>query len=138
MIGGVDTSIGGRVDREDIDVLLRLFHAGWPGGVCESSDGAIVISLRRAVGKGAPGEEFFVYRDEASKASWDEHGLTDDNGEAMVSVIVANDYIALVSGESTSESGSLATTTLAAIHRIRLDRRLTGTPVRETTTTEHV
>jgi hypothetical protein len=126
MIGGVDTIIEGRVDEEDIDILLRLLRASWPGGICESSDGATVIPLRGAPGKRGFGKEFFAYRDEASKASWDEHGLTEDNGEAMISVIIEDDCIALVSGESTSASGHLATWTRDALHQIRLSRRLTG------------
>lgn len=84
MFGGQDLTFetSAPVTSEAIQgIILEL----WPEAVFETSESEAV-----------EGEELFAYRDAAAQESWNEYGLTDDNGDALLYIIINGCHIHVV------------------------------------------
>jgi len=116
MIGGTDVVLWARDGGEATDVILRTVHRYWPNFVLENlDDEAPFVPRRRDELPNPSGPEFFLYRDEQSALSWEEHGATPENCNMMLHVIVGNranpgsdlKSLTVVCGELTGQVGQL-------------------------------
>jgi hypothetical protein len=120
MIGGVDIALPGPVLAGDMDVLLRAARAEWPRAVVEDGDGTIVVQIGDALRR--PWDvpcEVFIYEDREAYESWTAHGLTEQNANTIVSVMVERDCISFVVGDSIGPTASIVAQTIYAVRNNR-------------------
>lgn len=120
MIGGLDVVIDGRTSPADLELLLYAARARWPRGVVESASGDQVQPLQTAASVAWP-TELFIYESPEAHAQWSLHGLTDENSDRMIHVIIEAEQLTLVVDEEGSGTHSLA----QEVARALLHRRLT-------------
>jgi len=124
MIGGFEFELGGTPSPDDVGRLLRLLRVKWPACILESADGAVTATIQDVLRNRSSTSQFFLYRDLAAKRSWDEHGLTEENGDAMISVIIDEDFIMMIVNAQDSVSGHIVKEILQGIHTCRNVNRL--------------
>ncbi len=94
MIGGVDLILPS-IPRSIYHprIILGVIADRWPEALLENADDGPPRPLTAVLGDHAEAvnSEFFVYRDEASASSWQEHGATGSNANQMVHFLVADD-----------------------------------------------
>ena len=112
MIGGTDVIFWVRDDIPAADIIFRTARRHWPDYVFQDADDPEPITPNPGRWLPEPsGPEFFIYKDEAAALSWDEHGSTPENDDAMLHVILGDRRrpelglrsLTMVSGELTGE-----------------------------------
>lgn len=83
-IGGQDFSFD-TVEPVSRDEVMEVIRDLWPEAVFEFGEGDDV-----------EGDELFAYRDDDAQESWNKYGLTDDNGDALLHVIIDGCHIHIV------------------------------------------
>ncbi len=119
MIGGYDTVLPGLVLGEDLDFLLRATRAAWPQAVVES-DGGTVSKIGDALRLrwDAPCE-FFIYEHRAAYESWAAHGLTDENANTIITVMVEPDCVSFVADVATGPAAAVVREALESLEKNR-------------------
>jgi hypothetical protein len=89
MIGGVDVVFWVRDERAAVDAILRIARRHWKDYVFQNADD--LAPLPRIDDSRTPvpsGDQFFVYRDAAAAASWEDQGAVPENANTMLHVLV--------------------------------------------------
>lgn len=68
----ITVSVGTHVNR---DLISQIILALWPEGVIEELPDIHGL------------EEYFFFKTDKDRQSWDDHGLTEDNGDTMIHVL---------------------------------------------------
>ena len=97
IIGGHDISIECPMTPQAVMDVLRVIQKKWP-------DGLLVLAMDST----PPVLDYFVYENESARQSWDEHGLTDSNGETMINVIFRPTGIDLVVNDEQGPTADIA------------------------------
>ncbi|MBI1914461.1 MAG: hypothetical protein HYS12_06940 [Planctomycetes bacterium] len=117
MIGGTDLICPVRSDIPISDVIFRVVRRHWPRYVFQNADESGPFTPHAGPWLPRPsGREFFVYRDEESARSWEEHGAIPEILGTMLYVILPAERsllvpvatsVTLVCGELTGETGEV-------------------------------
>jgi hypothetical protein len=97
MIGGVDVVLQNYslAAPAVLETVARAVHQRWPEAVfVDAVSGHQFASF--AAARFGDLRELFVFRDEASRASWEHLGLTDENADAAIHAIAEPHAITLV------------------------------------------
>lgn len=124
-IGGFDLFIPG-CQRPEINVLLRFLRRRWPEGLLENGDSDLPPLLLRdkTLLTFEPPVEFLVYRDAATKASWDAEGQTAGNDGGMLLFIRDREGLNVtVSADPNAESRRLAEALVPLVGQYQEDIR---------------
>ena len=91
-ISGEDYTFEVRIDMlgNSADLILRMLRDKWPDGVFETEMMEQPISLRDASvwSRFENADEFFVYSDSRAAKTWNDEGLTSENENQMIHVIL--------------------------------------------------
>jgi hypothetical protein len=89
-IGGTDVILLAPRATFDSRHILEVVHGQWPDAVFEDAEAEGSRPVHELVGgrETVESHEFFLYTDEASAKSWDEHGLTAANANKMIHVLI--------------------------------------------------
>lgn len=120
MIGGADLVIDGPTWPEDADFVVRSLRSLWPDAVLQGVNeraARSIRSIRFPVGTPA---EVLIYRDPDSFVSWDTHGATEDNQDALVHLIVSPKSVTVVVDRHDSPLADAIREVLRAVQRNRV------------------
>src|SRR5437870_29331 len=91
MIGGTDIILSVRDEAEAVGLILRAIPRHWPRCVYQNADDEATLTADAvATMPRLLGHEFFIYRDPASAASWEQHGAIPENANTMLHVIMGD------------------------------------------------
>jgi hypothetical protein len=108
MIGGFDVAVIGKTCLEDVVSLLRVARREWEHAVVEVGGSDETMPIADAIKKPSSlTNEFFIYENWVAHESWTELGLTDENADQVISVIVEKDGISFVVDTPDSASGKI-------------------------------
>jgi len=123
MIGGDDIVIEGPSGIDDVMTILSFMRHAWPDAVFEATmqEGDEPARLERPFPARLMAE-IFIYRDLSSYTSWKCDGLTNDNGSAIVYIVIEPEAISFVVDDRSSEAGLLIQELVFAVDRNRRAR----------------
>ena len=120
MIGGADIILTGRTKPQDADLLVRGIRSEWPNALIQGVDEPRATSILDFHFPVVGAVELIVYRDISSYLSWDAHGATEDNQDAMIHMIVTADSVTLVVDHEGSALAGLARELLGSLRPNRI------------------
>ena len=120
MIGGEDLFLEGRPDPNDFDRAARVVLAWWPEAVVDIPpnyegipiEDPVLCPLRLW-------DEIFFYRNEETRRSWKQEGLTEANSDGVIWISVDGDALCCVIDDLDSEAGRITSDIIATIKNTR-------------------
>lgn len=90
-INGIDLVLEVPKAQFALPSILDIVYDFWPEAIFQAADAEHGVPLAHLLDKGKPlsVEEFFLYRDEQSQRTWDEHGWTESNANTMIHFLLA-------------------------------------------------
>lgn len=79
LVSGNELVVAWRGDQEDRSKLQSLLSVIWPNSVVEDGD-----------------NEKFVYEDESTRGSWEQHGRTEENKDGMLHILFCESQLTFV------------------------------------------
>ncbi len=129
MIGGTDVFVDGKVDRSDVDLVVRFFRSAWPDAIVSSPSESIEERLQTYRCQSSPWvSELFIYENQRIRELWRDEGLTDEGASAMVFATFEDDGISFVVDAEDSPSGQLVSDLRATLEWNRRTRVATEAP----------
>lgn len=120
MIGGTDLVLEGRPDASDFDRAARVLRVLWPNAVVEVPPKYEGIHITNpSLYPFRLWDEIFFYRDEETRISWKEEGLTESNAGGVIWISVDEDALCFVVDAPSSEAGRIASDIIATIETSR-------------------
>ena len=87
-IGGKDIVFEGTFNLSTAENIVEIFYILWPNAVVETetdNEDSVEFPI-----------EWFIYKDQAAKDSWDEDGRSEENHDKMVYLIVSEHTVTFV------------------------------------------
>mgnify|MGYP003595564353 CR=1 FL=1 len=117
MIGGEDIRVAvAPEESEDVrGFVLLLLRAGWPAAVVDDLDDPRGPRCIDEVFPVHAFREVLVYRDDASRRAWDEHGATAETNDSMIHILSEAGGLTFVVDARNSMAGVLVEEIIGAL-----------------------